>query len=342
MPTQPSWNVQADGYFIVLPEWVEELEISPQAFRLWCRLAKLAGRERSITKRRTRQELADLMGCSVDTVDRWVRELEPTGALLVERDYDPATKRYRPSTYTVITARPVLVEEPADPGRNDAGTPGRTDAAGRNDAANGGRTDADASSPSEKEPSPAAPSSEGAASPSPRSSSSTRAANGPTDAGLTPGGTPANTLPNSAESAEALARRLFEQADRPLGRNVRTVKPVVADLMANGFSVEAIERAALAPTARAWTYEALAYGIRQAETAGQRPGGRLRKAPPPVVQAPTERSEPTADERAEIERIKADLKQKLADKRAAQEAARREQDAAERPTLGTPAEEVHA
>jgi DNA-binding transcriptional regulator YhcF (GntR family) len=285
----------------------------------------------------SRATLAGYMGVSLDTVDRALAELRLAGWLSTTARGQGRTALNE--LHDEPDAAQARLQETARARRQEA-------ARARSPKKNG---------PKDNEPkgtNPLPPASGGPAAPEEgpaRPSSSSRpfpraeGLNGSADAGLTPGGTPANTLPNSAELSEALTRRLFEQAERPLGRNVRTVKPVVTDLLTNGFSPEAIERAALSPTARAWTYEALAYGIRQAETAGQRPGGRPRKAAPPVVHAPAEaRREQTAEERADIERIKAELKQKLADKRAAKEAARREQDAAERPTLGAPAEEVPA
>jgi hypothetical protein len=138
-----TWSVEADGYFITLPEWVEDSGISDRALRLWCKLSKQASILRGAPLKRTRLELAELMGCSKDTVDRLVKELEGVRALEVDRQYDHETKQYQVNTYRLLTARPVddppPVEEPLVRG-------GRTGAASRSGAARGGRTSPDASS----------------------------------------------------------------------------------------------------------------------------------------------------------------------------------------------------
>lgn len=332
-----TWNVKADGYYITLPEWIEELDISPQAFRLWCRLAKLANREREISKRRTREELAELMGCSKDTVDRWVKELEGAQALDVQRDYDVVTKRYRPSTYTVLTARPAETNELVGGGRTDAAR--GTDAAtpGRKSAATGGRTDADASSTSEKEHPlelPAPPGGARSASSSPRPSPQAEGLNGSADAGLTPSARNIHVAPARSAEPTELARRLFALAEQPLARNVRTLVPILADLLANGFSAEAIEGAALAPECRAWTYNGLAFQAK--ERKAQR---RDRPSPPVVVWEPEPEKTPEEIERTRIAREKtlAEVKARK-DARLAAERAKRA--ARSTPTLQAPAEEV--
>lgn len=322
-----SWNVQADGYFITLPEWVEELEISPQAFRLWCRLAKLANRERGHSGKRTREELATLMGCSKDTVDRLVKELEEAQALRVDRDYNEHTKRYRPSTYTVLTARPAAEVEGGrtDAARGtDAATPGRTD------AATGGRTDADASSSLEKD---TPPENEGAApaSPSPRPSRSTRASNGPRDAGLTPGSNPKNSAACPSSDVDPARALADEMARGAAVTPVRQMTVAFRAFLAKGEPIETLRQ--VAAGRRIVTEGTIGLALDQRDR--PRPGAAPRKPAPPVVRA-QEREAVSEEERAEIARMQAELKARLAERKR-----RPEQPAAAPRTLVAP-EEVPA
>jgi Helix-turn-helix domain len=129
------------GPFAMLPEWVLDADISDRAVRLYTILALHADRNdgTSFPRRRT---LARRLSCSVDSVDRAVKELLGIRALQREhRMEDPAGDRRQTSNlWTVARVR----------------HPGRTGAAGGvgSDAAPPGRTDAAPETITTKEPEP--------------------------------------------------------------------------------------------------------------------------------------------------------------------------------------------
>lgn len=130
--------------FAILPEWLlYDLEVSDRAIRLYAVLARHADSDgRSCP---SRQRLASLLGCSVDTVDRAKQELIAAQALVVQQRRD-AKGDLTSNDYLL------LADEPG--GRTDAATPPQECGdGGRTDAATGGRTDAAMNeSLSEREP----------------------------------------------------------------------------------------------------------------------------------------------------------------------------------------------
>jgi hypothetical protein len=83
-----------------VPEWVLD-EASDRAIHLYVRLTRYANRDGQGWPSRT--TLAEKMRCSVDTIDRTVKELERVGALVVERRMDPDNpKRHLSSLYTLL------------------------------------------------------------------------------------------------------------------------------------------------------------------------------------------------------------------------------------------------
>lgn len=325
-----SWNVEADGYFIVLPEWIEELEISPQAFRLWCRLAKLANIHRGQELDITRQEMVELMGVTEKTLDRWVKELEDAQALKVLRSYDVATKRNHPNRYRVQTQRPAPALEGSArggvtdyPTPTDSPTPGVIRDAPSSVKENNPPERALGGAPS----SPSAPPSS-----APRSTSrrrrSERPASGAAEAGAGDHarGSEATKVPPAStsnhehsEAADKLARSLFASAARPLSRNVRVLRGELVDVLGAGWSPEEITAAALGSDCIAWTFGGLTAAMRKAETA-RRPDGRRPKPAPPVHVAPTAPKKPlmTEEERAQAKAmLQARRDRKAAERRAA-------------------------
>jgi hypothetical protein len=333
-----TWDVEASGYFITLPEWLEESGVSDKALRLWCKLQKRANIERGragMTK--TRQDLADLMGCSKDTVDRLVKELEGAEALEVERAYDPIQKRSFPSTYRVLLDRPQAVDSAVDEGEGG----GRKSAATRTAAARGGRTDPDVSSSKRTNPqnAPAAPAGGGrSASSSSRPSRSPRAASDPRTTGLTPGTSPTPQPPAPADSADP-ARRLADEvaAHGKAVTNVRQMAAVFRLFLAKGETVDTLRPVAM--VLRCITEGTMGVALdnrdRQARPAGRPP----RPAPPVVTASPEPKSRLTPEEFEAVKKRNAELRQQRADARKAREA---EQSAAAGLTLVPPAEEVPA
>ena len=140
MPERSS-HLTADAYFTVIPEWVLwHRDLSDRAVRLYGTLRRRADQqgEGAFPARST---LAELLRCSLDSVDRALRELRDAGAVTWERRLDPAGDPTS-SLYTVHAA-------PLRQGsRTSAATCSRTD------AATGSRTRAaQVESPFEREPS---------------------------------------------------------------------------------------------------------------------------------------------------------------------------------------------
>lgn len=148
----------------MVPEWVLLSDISHSALRLYAVLGLHAdyGTGKTQILRRT---LAKKMDCSVDTVDRAVKELLEIGALLTSESF--LESKQEPNIYTVFRARPDFEPFPRSHpgglemktkkppgGRKVAATPRRTDAArgGRMDAAQNER-DLEREIPEREEPS---------------------------------------------------------------------------------------------------------------------------------------------------------------------------------------------
>ena len=126
------------GYtFGRVPTWLLDAAVSDRAIRLFALLTRYADREgRGFPGRRA---LAERLRCSVDSVDRALRELVDAGAVRIEERWDVDGDGGR-----LTNDYHLLEHRDEDPGRTDAAPPGRTDAAppGRTDAAPPGRTDA--------------------------------------------------------------------------------------------------------------------------------------------------------------------------------------------------------
>jgi hypothetical protein len=137
-------KVSADVRFAVVPEWIVLADVGANAVRLYALLARHADIDGEA--RVYRKTLAERMRCSLDTIDRALRELVAIGALEIRERYSPKNPRQRAaSDYVLHTVR--------GGGRTDAARGGRTD------AARGGRTDAAVvnESPSERESVPSEP-----------------------------------------------------------------------------------------------------------------------------------------------------------------------------------------
>ena len=90
------------GRYGITPEWLLDSLISDRAVRLFATLAaKYAGRDtdKAFPSRTT---LALDIGCSVDSIDRAIKELEKVGALSVERR--TVGKEKITSVYTLLFA----------------------------------------------------------------------------------------------------------------------------------------------------------------------------------------------------------------------------------------------
>lgn len=116
------------GPFAIVPEWVIDSAISDRAVRLYAILSRYADSDGFCWP--SRRTLADRLRCSVDTLDRTVRELVETSILEVSARYDDAGDRTS-NGYLVRRLAPAPM--PVG-GRTAAATGSRTD------AETGGRT----------------------------------------------------------------------------------------------------------------------------------------------------------------------------------------------------------
>ncbi len=125
--TEHPEQVRTDtGPFAIVPEWVIDGDISHGAVRLYAVLAQYA--DASGGSFRSRRTLATRLRCSVDSVDRFTKELISAGAVTIAPRYDDAGDRTS-NLYTVHRMPPGGREATATVGGTDTATGGRTDAA---------------------------------------------------------------------------------------------------------------------------------------------------------------------------------------------------------------------
>lgn len=121
-----SEDVRTDtGPFAMVPEWLLYSGVSGNAVKLFAILHRHEG-QGGIHP--SRKRLADLMGTSADTVDRYSRELEEAGALTKERRFsdegDPTS-----NAYTLHFLRPGSRQSAASGSRQSAAGGSRQSAA---------------------------------------------------------------------------------------------------------------------------------------------------------------------------------------------------------------------
>ena len=92
-------DIRSDNYFAAFPHWVLDMKLSSTAVHLYIALLSFANWE---TKRGkpSRQTLADLMGCSIKSVDRAKDELVSASLLKYTR------RQNKSNFYTICTANP--------------------------------------------------------------------------------------------------------------------------------------------------------------------------------------------------------------------------------------------
>lgn len=114
------------GRYSIVPLWLVESGISPGALHLFVLLGVYADRDGECWP--SRATLAARSGCSADTIDRRLRELQNAGAVHVERRWtdhgDPTSNRY-----TLRFVRLGTLTDAPTGSPTDAATPSRTDAA---------------------------------------------------------------------------------------------------------------------------------------------------------------------------------------------------------------------
>jgi len=130
---KPTSVVSDTGMFVLIPEWVIDLEMSSGAFRLYAVLGKYADWKDGMAWP-SRGTLAHQMKSSVDSIDRWLKELVDIGVLEVSRRLvttPSSTTTNLTNLYRIIRTKPVAPSRKvaATPSRTVAATPSRKDAA---------------------------------------------------------------------------------------------------------------------------------------------------------------------------------------------------------------------
>ncbi len=111
------------GPFVIVPCWLVDSDVSHGAVRLYAVLSSYADNQ-SGKCWPSRSTLAERLGASVDSIDRWGRELVDSGALVIHRRSDPEGGS-RSNLYFVHRVNPVAAPAP-DGGRTDAEGGSRT------------------------------------------------------------------------------------------------------------------------------------------------------------------------------------------------------------------------
>lgn len=115
-------EVHYDGpKFAMTPEWILDADVCDRATRLWAVLHRYAD-QNTAKARPSRGLLAHRLHCSMDSIDRAVKELVAIGAMSVHRRPTGKGWRHLPSIYTLHFER-------KKDGRTDAATNGRDGAA---------------------------------------------------------------------------------------------------------------------------------------------------------------------------------------------------------------------
>ena len=96
-------TLSADNYFAVVPEWLIYSDISAQAVRVYCVLARHA--DKDTTKSfRSHKRIEKLIGVSVSTVRNSIKELIDLGAVVVEHRYDKESGHQKSNNYYLINS----------------------------------------------------------------------------------------------------------------------------------------------------------------------------------------------------------------------------------------------
>ena len=130
MSTEPTKStLKSQVRFAMVPEWLIYADVSHGAVRLYAVLDRHANRENVAWP--SRATLGRLMGCSTDTVDRYITELRDVKALTVRRrsQYSKTGKiEHRTNLYELKQIRRGVAAPMRPGGRTDAERGGRTSA----------------------------------------------------------------------------------------------------------------------------------------------------------------------------------------------------------------------
>ena len=107
------------GPFAILPEWILDADISNGAIRLYCVLATYTNKKRVAWP--SRGTLAKRLNLSVQSVDRFMKELQKINAVSVEHRIDTTkigTKVNRSNLYTLRVIEPRVASPVRPPSSN--------------------------------------------------------------------------------------------------------------------------------------------------------------------------------------------------------------------------------
>ena len=122
-------DVRSDiGPFSMMPEWLLDTDVTANGIRVFATLALYSDRH-TRKARPSRATLARRCGCSPDTIDRALKDLQRVGAVEVEARYEEGSVERKANSYSLHFARPGSRESAATPSREDAATGSRKDAA---------------------------------------------------------------------------------------------------------------------------------------------------------------------------------------------------------------------
>ena len=118
--TTPDEGGSEMGPFSIIPEWVIDEDISNGAVRLYCVLATYTNKKRVAWP--SRGTLAKRLNLSVQSVDRFMKELQKINAVSVEHRIDTTktgTKVNRSNLYTLRVIKPRVASPMRPPSPND-------------------------------------------------------------------------------------------------------------------------------------------------------------------------------------------------------------------------------
>ena len=97
-------TVSAENHFTLCPDWIlEHPEIGDRALRVWLILMSYARAKDVKVAWLGRRKLAELCKCSVDTIDRAIRQLQAAGAMRVTARHREDDNGQTSNDYTLFT-----------------------------------------------------------------------------------------------------------------------------------------------------------------------------------------------------------------------------------------------
>lgn len=106
MPTSSFLAISQVGPYCIVPRWIARSAISDRAVRVYVVLSLYADHESGVAYP-AQQTIAEACGgCSIDSVDRALKELVAAGAIVIEARRQPGNQQQLTNLYHVMQARP--------------------------------------------------------------------------------------------------------------------------------------------------------------------------------------------------------------------------------------------